>query len=45
MWGRLGSDVTAVEFMPTIGGAGIDLEVSKAFQKLLTKQGIKYQVN
>ncbi|XP_014289899.1 dihydrolipoyl dehydrogenase, mitochondrial [Halyomorpha halys] len=44
VWGRLGSDVTAVEFMPTIGGAGIDLEVSKAFQKLLTKQGMKFKL-
>lgn len=44
VWGRLGSDVTAVEFMPTIGGVGIDLEVSKAFQKILAKQGMKFKL-
>lgn len=35
---RLGAEVTAVEFLPTIGGAGIDGEVSQAVQKLLVKE-------
>lgn len=44
VWSRLGSEVIAVEFMPAIGGAGIDGEVSKAFQKILTKQGLKFKL-
>lgn len=42
VWGRLGSEVTAIEFLSSIGGAGIDQEVSKSFQKILTKQGFKF---
>lgn len=42
VWGRLGSEVTAIEFLTSIGGAGIDQEVSKTFQKVLTKQGFKF---
>lgn len=45
VWSRLGSKVTCIEFLPHIGGMGIDMEVSKAFQKTLTKQGIKFQLN
>ncbi len=45
MWSRLGSKVTCVEFLPHIGGQGIDMEVSKAFQKILTKQGIQFKLN
>lgn len=45
VWSRLGSEVTAVEFMPAIGGAGIDGEVSKSFQKILTKQGLKFKLS
>ena len=44
VWSRLGAEVTAVEFMPTIGGVGIDGEVSKTFQRILTKQGIKFKL-
>lgn len=39
VWGRLGAQVTAVEFLGTIGGLGIDGEVSKTFQRILAKQG------
>ncbi|XP_067647655.1 dihydrolipoyl dehydrogenase, mitochondrial [Eurosta solidaginis] len=42
VWSRLGAEVTAVEFIDTIGGAGIDTEVSKTFQKVLVKQGLKF---
>lgn len=45
VWSRLGSKVTCIEFLPHIGGMGIDMELSKAFQKTLTKQGIKFQLN
>jgi len=44
VWSRLGAEVTAVEFMDSIGGAGIDGEVSKSFQKILTKQGLKFKL-
>jgi dihydrolipoamide dehydrogenase len=44
VWSRLGSKVTCVEFLPHIGGQGIDQEVAKAFQKILTKQGIQFKL-
>lgn len=44
VWSRLGTEVTILEFMPAIGGAGMDAEVSKATQKFLTKQGIKFKL-
>jgi dihydrolipoamide dehydrogenase len=45
VWQRLGSQVTAVEFLGSIGGAGIDGEVAKNFQRILTKQGFKFMLN
>ena len=45
VWSRLGSEVTVVEFLGQIGGPGMDAEVSKATQKLLTKQGMKFKLN
>ncbi|KAF8169917.1 dihydrolipoyl dehydrogenase [Mycena galopus ATCC 62051] len=45
VWSRLGAEVTVVEFLGAIGGAGIDGEVAKQFQRLLTKQGIKFKLN
>lgn len=45
VWSRLGAQVTAVEFMNSIGGVGIDGEVSKTFQRILTKQGLKFKLN
>jgi dihydrolipoamide dehydrogenase len=45
VWQRLGSEVTAVEFLGAIGGVGIDGEVAKNFQRSLTKQGIKFLLN
>ncbi|KAI5995935.1 hypothetical protein EDD15DRAFT_2253799 [Pisolithus albus] len=45
VWSRLGAEVTVVEFLGGIGGAGIDEEVAKQFQKLLTKQGLKFKLN
>uniref|UniRef100_A0A6B2EEV3 Dihydrolipoyl dehydrogenase n=1 Tax=Phlebotomus kandelakii TaxID=1109342 RepID=A0A6B2EEV3_9DIPT len=44
VWSRLGAKVTAVEFLDSIGGLGIDGEVSKTFQKVLTKQGIEFKL-
>ncbi|KAF9449142.1 dihydrolipoamide dehydrogenase [Macrolepiota fuliginosa MF-IS2] len=45
VWSRLGAEVTVVEFLGAIGGAGIDDEVAKQFQRLLTKQGLKFKLN
>ncbi|KAJ8507780.1 hypothetical protein ONZ45_g9896 [Pleurotus djamor] len=45
VWSRLGAEVTVVEFLGGIGGAGIDEEVAKNFQKILSKQGIKFKLN
>uniref|UniRef100_A0A0K0DPU0 dihydrolipoyl dehydrogenase n=1 Tax=Angiostrongylus cantonensis TaxID=6313 RepID=A0A0K0DPU0_ANGCA len=45
VWQRLGAEVTAVEFLGHIGGLGIDMEISKAFQRTLAKQGMKFLLN
>lgn len=44
VWSRLGTEVTAVEFLTSIGGMGIDGDVAKQFQKILTKQGMKFKL-
>lgn len=36
--------MTAVEFLSTIGGIGIDGDVSQNFQKILTKQGLEFKL-
>jgi len=45
VWSRLGSEVTAIEFLGHVGGMGIDMEVSKNFQRICTKQGMKFKLN
>jgi len=45
VYARLGSEVTVVEFLPTIGGVGIDAEVAKQFLAILKKQGMKFQLS
>ncbi|KAH8088206.1 hypothetical protein HD553DRAFT_307628 [Filobasidium floriforme] len=44
VWSRLGAEVQVVEYMGAIG-AGMDSEIAKNFQKILTKQGLKFKVN
>jgi len=44
VWSRLGSEVTAVEFLGHVGGMGIDAEISKNFQRIMAKQGIKFRL-
>ena len=44
VWRRLGSEVHVVEFLDRVT-PGIDLEVSKAFQRILTKQGFTFQLS
>ena len=43
VWQRLGAKVTVVEFLDRIV-PGIDLEVAKAFQKALEKQGFTFRL-
>jgi len=43
VWARLGAKVTVVEFLDTILG-GMDGEVSKQFQRLLSKQGFEFKL-
>lgn len=40
VFSRIGSEVTVLEFQNSIGGAGMDEEVSKSITKILKKQGI-----
>jgi dihydrolipoamide dehydrogenase len=44
VWRRLGSEVTVVEFLDRIT-PGIDLEVGKQFQRILTKQGLSFHLS
>ena len=43
VWKRLGAEVTVVEYLDRIL-PGTDTEVATAFQKILTKQGFKFQL-
>ncbi|MBH90786.1 MAG: dihydrolipoyl dehydrogenase [Candidatus Marinimicrobia bacterium] len=43
VWSRLGSEVTVVEYLDHIT-PGMDREISKEFQKILSKQGIKFKL-
>merc|ERR1719326_2209665 len=45
VYARLGSEVTVVEFLPSIGGVGIDDEVAKQFLNILKKQGMKFELS
>jgi dihydrolipoamide dehydrogenase len=44
VWGRLGSQVTVVEFLDRIL-PGMDAEVAKQFQRMLEKQGFKFHLS
>jgi dihydrolipoamide dehydrogenase len=44
VWSRLGAEVTVVEFLDRVT-PGIDLEVSKTFQRVLTKQGFTFHLS
>src|SRR6266567_1157441 len=43
VWNRLGSEVTILEFLPRIA-IGFDLELSNLLQRLLTAQGMTFQL-
>jgi dihydrolipoamide dehydrogenase len=44
VWSRLGSQVTVVEMLPSIGGPSYDTDVAKAAQGAFEKQGIKFEM-
>ena len=44
VWKRLGSKIIVIENLPFIT-PGMDREVSKEFQKILSKQGIEFKLN
>ena len=44
VWRRLGAQVTVVEFLDRIV-PGMDTEVAKAFEKVLTKQGMRFKLS
>ena len=43
VWSRLGSEVTVIEYLDFIT-PGMDREISNEFQKILTKQGIRFKM-
>ncbi len=43
VWRRLGAEVTVIEFMERIVPA-MDAEIAKAFERILTRQGIKFRL-
>jgi dihydrolipoamide dehydrogenase len=43
VWRRLGAEVTVIEFLDRIT-PGLDTEIAAQFQKLLTKQGLKFRL-
>ena len=43
VWSRLGSEVTVIEYLDHIT-PGMDREISNEFQKILSKQGIKFKL-
>jgi dihydrolipoamide dehydrogenase len=43
VWRRLGTEVTVIEYLDRIV-PGIDTEVATAFQRILAKQGLKFQL-
>lgn len=44
VWARLGSQVTVVEMLPTIGGPAYDADVAKIAQQAFEKQGMKFEL-
>jgi dihydrolipoamide dehydrogenase len=43
VWSRLGAEVMVVEFLPRIT-PGMDLEIATQFQRILTRQGVKFML-
>ncbi|KAI5818773.1 hypothetical protein BZA77DRAFT_306376 [Pyronema omphalodes] len=45
VWSRLGAEVTIIEYLGAIGGPGMDADMAKTMQRILTKQGLKFKLN
>ncbi len=43
VWRRLGAEVTVIEFLDRIT-PGLDLEIAKSFQRILSRQGMKFEL-
>ena len=43
VWRRLGAEVTVIEFMERVVPA-MDAEIAKAFERILTRQGLKFRL-
>ncbi len=43
VWRRLGAEVTVIEFLDRIV-PGIDAEIAKSFERILTRQGLKFRL-
>lgn len=43
VWGRLGAEVTVIEFLDEIT-PGMDKEIAKSFRRILSKQGFNFQL-
>jgi len=44
VWRRLGAEVTVIEFLDRIV-PGMDAEIARAFQRVLTKQGLQFRLS
>lgn len=44
VWARLGSKVTIVEMLTTVGGPGFDQDVSKVAERAFKKQGLDFEL-
>lgn len=45
MWSRLGAEVEVIEFAGGVCSGAVDGEIAKSFQRVLEKQGLKFQFN
>jgi len=44
VWGRLGSEITVIEYSKDICGTGMDAQIRKAFHRTLKKQGMNFMM-
>jgi dihydrolipoamide dehydrogenase len=44
VWARLGTQVTVVEMLTTVGGPSYDVDIAKVAQKAFEAQGIKFEL-
>ena len=44
VWHRLGAEVTVIEYLDPLITPGIDNELTKSFERVLAKQGLKFRL-